>query len=187
MLSYMAKAPSTAASFDGSGQVWFKIWQQGPTFNPVTWPLSQVYTASLPASLPSGEYLLRIEQLGLHNPYPAALPQFYLSCAQISIANGGSGSPGPLVSIPGHVKGTESGYTVNIYNNFNSYTFLGPAVWTGGSGSTNPPPTTTAGNTTPTTTFQTTTRPQTTTTSAPSTGGAPLYGRKYFLVVVASV
>lgn len=193
---YMAKAPGSVASFDGSGTVWFKIWQQGPTFNPVTWPLSQTYTASLPASLPAGEYLLRIEQLGLHNPYPAALPQFYLACAQISIASGGSGSPGPLVAIPGYVKGTEPGYTVNIYNNFNSYTPLGPAVWSGGNSgpapTTAPAPTTTRGPA-PTTTMQTTTRaPQVTTTTrapvvttttrapattAPATGGSPLYGQ----------
>jgi hypothetical protein len=31
--SYMAKAPSTAASFDGSGKVWFKILDIGPTFS----------------------------------------------------------------------------------------------------------------------------------------------------------
>lgn len=38
---YMAKAPSTAAAFDGSGQVWFKILDIGPTFtNQVaTWNL----------------------------------------------------------------------------------------------------------------------------------------------------
>lgn len=38
---YMAKAPTTAAAFDGSGQVWFKILDIGPTFtNQVaTWNL----------------------------------------------------------------------------------------------------------------------------------------------------
>lgn len=42
--SYLAKAPSTAAAYDGSGAAWFKIWQQGPTFgNPVTWPLARKF------------------------------------------------------------------------------------------------------------------------------------------------
>ena len=127
---------------------------------------------NIPSGTPSGEYLFRTEQLGLHNPYPAALPQFYISCAQIKITNGGSGSPGPLVAIPGHVKGTEAGYTVNIYNNFQSYSFLGPAVWSGGGSGPNPtttagpPPTTTIR---PTTTFTTTPRPTTTTTAGPVT------------------
>lgn len=173
---YLAKAPSTAASFDGSGQVWFKFWERGPTFNPVTWPLTISHSASLPSGLPNGEYLLRVEQLGLHNPYPAALPQFYVGCAQISVSGGGSGTPGPLVSIPGHIKGNEPGYTVNIYNGFTSYSMLGPAVWNGGG--SNPQPTTTAGpvvTTRPGVTTTTPIRPTTTTpvrpTTTPPTGG----------------
>jgi len=69
-----------------------------------------------------------MQQLGIHNPYPAGIPQFYIGCAQITVTNGGSGTPGPLVSIPGFIKGDEPGYTVNIYNGFTSYTVPGPAV-----------------------------------------------------------
>ena len=37
----MAKAPTTASAFDGSGTVWFKIKDYGPTFSngQATWPL----------------------------------------------------------------------------------------------------------------------------------------------------
>ncbi|KAG4422640.1 hypothetical protein IFR04_004261 [Cadophora malorum] len=135
---YMAKAPTTAKEYDGSGQRWFKIVEIGPTFsggNP-TWPLWLTYTYRIPPATPNGEYLLRIEQLALHNP--GGVPQFYISCAQISVTGGGSGTPGPLVSIPGHVKGTETGYTVNIYNNFKSYALVGPSVWAG-QNDTSPP------------------------------------------------
>ena len=38
---YMAKAPSTAAAFDGSGNVWFKILDIGPTFPGGTWDLKR--------------------------------------------------------------------------------------------------------------------------------------------------
>ncbi|RDL40938.1 Uncharacterized protein BP5553_00917 [Venustampulla echinocandica] len=133
---YMAKVPSgqTAATFDGSGAVWFKTQDIGPTFDSngnAVWNLAQTYTSKLPAGLPSGDYLLRVQQLAIHNPYPAGIPQFYISCAQVTVTNGGSGNPGPLVSIPGFIKGDESGYTANIYNNFKSYTVPGPAVWNG--------------------------------------------------------
>ncbi|KAH7417659.1 glycosyl hydrolase family 61-domain-containing protein [Cadophora sp. MPI-SDFR-AT-0126] len=131
---YMAKAPGSAADFDGSGQVWFKILDLGPTFDAsgtATWPLAQTYTYNIPKALPNGNYLLRVQQLGIHNPYPAGIPQFYISCAQVTVTGGGSGSPGPLVSIPGFIKGDEPGYTVNIYNNFKNYTVPGPAVWSG--------------------------------------------------------
>jgi len=133
----MAKAPTTAAAFDGSGAVWFKILDIGPTFaadGTSTWPLSQTYTSTFPKQLPTGEYLLRIQQLGIHNPYPGGTPQFYIGCAQVSVTNGGTGNPGPVVSIPGFVTGTEPGYVVNIYSNFHNYTVPGPAVWSGAAG-----------------------------------------------------
>ena len=147
----MAKAPGSAADFDGSGQVWFKILDLGPTFDAsgtATWPLArtffvkfhtssltdgivETYSYTVPKALPNGDYLLRVQQLGIHNPYPAGIPQFYISCAQVTVTGGGSGTPGPLVSIPGFIKGDEPGYTVNIYSNFKNYTVPGPAVWSG--------------------------------------------------------
>jgi hypothetical protein len=44
ILRYMAKAPAAAVDFDGSGQVWFKILDLGPTFGSgtVTWPLARL-------------------------------------------------------------------------------------------------------------------------------------------------
>jgi hypothetical protein len=76
------------------------------------------YSVTIPTQIAAGEYLLRIEQLAIHNP--GSPPQFYISCAQIKVTGGGSGSPSPVTKIPGHVKKTDSGYTANIYSNFNS-------------------------------------------------------------------
>lgn len=153
----MAKAPGAAVDFDGSGEVWFKILDMGPTFSggKATWPLyglcssclsstrltrsSDTYSYHIPSNLPSGDYLLRFEQLGIHNPYPAGTPQYYIECAQITVTNGGTGTPGPLVSIPGWVKGDEPGYVVNIYDpSFSSYVTPGPDVWADQGTGTNP-------------------------------------------------
>lgn len=90
--------------------------------------LSDTYSYNMPKNLPSGHYLLRFEQLGIHNPYPAGTPQCYIECDQVTVINGGTDTPGPLVSIPGWVKGNEPGYTVNIYNGLTNYTTPGPAV-----------------------------------------------------------
>ncbi|KFZ10488.1 hypothetical protein V502_08085 [Pseudogymnoascus sp. VKM F-4520 (FW-2644)] len=130
---YMAKAPTTADSFDGSGDVWFKIKDIGPTFSggAATWDLGLTYSVTIPASVPDGEYLLRIQQLAIHNPWPGGIPQFYISCAQIAVTGGGSGTPGPLVAIPGAFAETDPGYTANIYSDFTSYTVPGPEVWQG--------------------------------------------------------
>jgi len=128
---YMSKAPSTAAEYLGDGG-WFKIQDWGPTFSggSSTWPLRQTYTFNIPSCLASGEYLLRIQSLAIHNPYPGGIPQFYVSCAQVSVTGGsGSKTPSPTVSIPGAFHSTDPGYVVNIYSNFNNYTVPGPAVW----------------------------------------------------------
>ncbi|KAH8599377.1 glycoside hydrolase family 61 protein [Bisporella sp. PMI_857] len=127
---YMAKAPSTAAAFDGSGSVWFKILDIGPEFPGGTWnaALKQSFTFNVPSCIPAGEYLIRIQQLAIHNP--GALPQFYIGCAQVKVTGGGSKDLGPKVAIPGAFKATDPGYTANIYNNFVSYTIPGPAVAT---------------------------------------------------------
>jgi len=119
---YMSKAPGLVADYDGSGQ-WFKFQDWGPTGS--NWNLKNAYTSNIPKCIPDGEYLLRIQQLGIHNP--GAPPQFYISCAQIKVTNGGSASPSPLVSIPGAFKASDPGYTANVYGGgANNYIVPGP-------------------------------------------------------------
>ncbi|KAI0505365.1 endoglucanase II [Xylaria bambusicola] len=128
---YMSKAPSAAANYDGSGE-WFKIKDFGPTFNggSASWPLQQTYSYTIPKCIENGEYLLRIQSLAIHNPWPAGIPQFYISCAQVKVT-GGSGTANPTHAlIPGAFKESDPGYTANIYSNFNSYTVPGPAPLT---------------------------------------------------------
>lgn len=127
---YMAKAPGAAVDFDGSGSVWFKILDIGPIFPGGTWNLLQTYTFDIPSCIPAGDYLLRIQSLAIHNPWPAGIPQFYIECAQITVTGGGSTSLGPTVAIPGAFKDTDPGYTANIYSDFTSYVVPGPAVAT---------------------------------------------------------
>jgi hypothetical protein len=115
-----------ATKADGSTS-WFKIKEIGPKFPGGTWDMEQSYSVSIPSCVPAGDYLVRIEQLAIHNP--GATPQFYISCAQVKVTGGGSKSFSG-VKIPGHIKATDPGYTANIYNNFNSYTVPGPAVST---------------------------------------------------------
>ncbi|KAH7079233.1 fungal cellulose binding domain-containing protein [Paraphoma chrysanthemicola] len=135
---YMAKAPAgkTAATFDGSGAVWFKVQSQGATFTggQIGWPSSgktQVFL-TLPKALPSGEYLVRVEHIALHSANAVGGAQFYLSCAQIKVNNGGSGNPGPLVSFPGAYSASDPGILFKLYYPVpTSYTPPGPPVWTG--------------------------------------------------------
>ncbi|KAG6849148.1 hypothetical protein H0H93_010937 [Arthromyces matolae] len=100
---YLGQAPGNASDWDGSGEAWFKIAEWSATFNPVNFTdvgLTEL-TTTIPQDTPSGQYLVRGEQIGLQNP-PA---EFYLGCAQINIVNGGSGNPSK-VSIPGYISET---------------------------------------------------------------------------------
>ncbi|KAF9057523.1 glycoside hydrolase [Panaeolus papilionaceus] len=134
---YIAKAPSSAASFDGQGTVWTKIYSSG-LLNPSSqqWATDVVnsnagkHSVKIPSSLPAGEYLLRAEIIALHvaSSYPGA--QFYIGCAQVKVTGGGSGNP-PKIAIPGYYKASDPGITVNIYNNLQSYTAPGGSVWSG--------------------------------------------------------
>ena len=80
----------------------------------LTTKLPGSYSFQIPSCIPAGDYLIRIQQLGIHNPWPAGIPQFYISCAQVTVTGGGSGNPGPTVSIPGAFKATDPGYTANV-------------------------------------------------------------------------
>lgn len=75
--------------------------------------LTDTYTATIPSCIPPGDYLLRIQSLGIHNPWPAGIPQFYISCAQITVTGGGSANPSTVL-IPGAFKETDPGYTANV-------------------------------------------------------------------------
>jgi hypothetical protein len=126
---YLGKAPGAAASWDGSGANWVKIAEWGATFNPFKFipEGKSELTTTLP-NVPAGEYLLRIEAIGLH---VAGAPQYYISCAQIKVTSGGGSFPGG-VSIPGYVSMSDPGLSVNIYYPIpTSYRVPGPAVWRG--------------------------------------------------------
>ncbi|KIY68911.1 lytic polysaccharide monooxygenase [Cylindrobasidium torrendii FP15055 ss-10] len=135
---YLGQAPDSASSWDGSGKAWFKIFQIGPeqSDNGLKFDVSiQKVTFTLPDSIPDAEYLLRIEHTALHAG--TGKPEFYISCAQLKVSGGSSGSPS-MVEIPGWLSADDPSLTVNIYNwnkPSSDYTNPGPAVYGSGTGS----------------------------------------------------
>lgn len=71
---------------------------------------------TLPEALPSGQYLVRVESIGLHEAQTAGGAQFYLSCGQIEVTGGGNGIPEPLVAFPGAYQPTDPGILIDIWN-----------------------------------------------------------------------
>lgn len=138
-LVYMAKV-SDATTTTITGLQWTKISQQGivdssKVANAGGWssPLTDgQYHFKIPASIPSGHYLLRVETIGLHvaSTYPGA--QFYIGCVQINVTGGGSGSP-TTVSFPGAYHSTDPGIVIDIYYPVpTTYTAPGGNVWPSG-------------------------------------------------------
>lgn len=62
-----------------------------------------------------GDYLLRIEHIGLHGAGESGGAQFYPSCAQVTVEGSGSGTPAPTASFPGAYSADDPGILINIY------------------------------------------------------------------------
>ncbi|CAI4212816.1 unnamed protein product [Parascedosporium putredinis] len=111
-----APTGTSAANFQGDGNVWFKIAESGPTVTSGALPglvmqtqrvaperetLTPISTGkgtvsvTIPKCIPNGDYLLRVEHIALHSASAVNGAQFYLSCAQIRVTGGGSTQPPP--------------------------------------------------------------------------------------------
>lgn len=136
---YMSKAPSTAAAYDGSGD-WFKIYEEGVCdggdFTSTAWCDygRDTIAAKIPKDTPNGEYLVRVEHIGVHRSH-VNQPEHYVSCMQVKVQGGGSGTPGPMVKFPGAYKASDPYANFSIYNGRKAFPMPGPAVWAGGAGS----------------------------------------------------
>jgi len=143
LFAYMAKVPegTTAAEWTGNGTVWFKIYEDQPQNGgyELSWPNMNKasFTFTLPSCL-SGQYLFRIEHLGLHVASTVNGVQPYLACSNLNIAGSSDASPAAgspyLVSFPGAYSPTDPGILIDIYNNINpsAYVTPGPKVWSCG-------------------------------------------------------
>ncbi|KAI5918018.1 glycoside hydrolase family 61 protein [Camillea tinctor] len=136
---YMARVPDGADinTWDPAGNVWFKagsITAVPPMGSgEQTWPAYNKKTVefTIPKAVPSGKYLVRVESIALHQAQSIGGAQIYLSCAQVEVTGGGSGTPGPLVAFPGAYKASDPGLMWSYYPVPTSYTAPGPAVWSG--------------------------------------------------------
>ncbi|KFY44241.1 hypothetical protein V495_03566 [Pseudogymnoascus sp. VKM F-4514 (FW-929)] len=136
---YLSKAPSTAASYDGSGD-WFKISELGAVISSsaITFPASDIsqYTFKIPSSTRKAPFLSIFFDgkihIALHSASTVNGAQFYISCAQLKISGSGGGSPKPTIKLPGGYSATDPGILIGIYWPIpTTYTIPGPAVWSG--------------------------------------------------------
>jgi len=168
LMVYLAKSET------GSGNVWFKIYEDG--FSNGQWAVDRLLAnkgrvdVTIPSDIAPGNYLLRGEILALHASYDLNGVQPYVGCVELTISGSGKAAPAG-VAIPGVYKNTDSGMLFDRFQAFTSYPIPGPAVYKSGSASTP----STSGSSTPATSAPTsappvapTTRP----TSPPATNPA---------------
>lgn len=159
---YMKKV-SDATTATATGDGWFKISHEGVINNDFCTDrlrkASAPQTGTIPSGIEPGDYLIRAELITLNDAAPAQdaggkeQPQFYISCAQITVS-GTSGSITPdTVSIPGYLNHDSPGLIYNIWTkkDFSDYQIPGPAplASSGGGGGTgsNPAPSKVVSNT----------------------------------------
>jgi expansin (peptidoglycan-binding protein) len=133
ILYYLAK------SSDGSGAVWFKIYEDGYDASSGQWATDKMIanrglmTITLPSDIAPGNYLLRGEIFALHNAYVIDGVQPYVGCVELTISGSGSATPAG-VSIPGVYSDTDAGLNVDVYQPIAvPYPIPGPALYVSGS------------------------------------------------------
>ncbi|RDW86996.1 lytic polysaccharide monooxygenase auxiliary activity family 9 protein [Aspergillus mulundensis] len=115
-----------------------KIYEIGPsafTSDGIEWGVTGLdqITFGIPDATPAGQYLLRIEHIGLHGASVYGGAEFYFNCAQLEILGDGTATPGPTVLFAGAYTGYEPGILFDMYSKrFVNYTMPGPAVWPAG-------------------------------------------------------
>ncbi|KAK1761514.1 glycosyl hydrolase family 61-domain-containing protein [Echria macrotheca] len=135
MSFYLARVPDgeSVNTWKGDGAVWFKIYQEQPNFGQqLTWPSNgkSSFPVTIPRCIKAGNYLLRVEHIGLHAASTSGGAQFYISCAQLKVTGGGSTEPSEKVSFPGAYKASDPGILINInYPVPTSYKNPGPSVF----------------------------------------------------------
>ncbi|KAF4988094.1 hypothetical protein FGRMN_9960 [Fusarium graminum] len=169
-LAYMSDAGGDVKSYDGSGD-WFKIMEEGVCnaggdFTKDAWCNYDSATADvkIPQGTPNGEYLLRVEHIGVHRSH-VNQPEHYVSCAQVKVTGGSTGKvDAEMVKFPGAYKETDEYANFSIYNGAKAFPMPGPKVWDGAASAGGAAPATGGDATTPATGGETT---------APATGNAP--------------
>lgn len=133
-------AVETGGALSGNGATW-PAYRKGLQMYPLVQFFSKLtrvpftektqVSFTVPKSIPSGNYLVRVESIALHLAQNPGGAQFYISCGQVKVTDGGSGTPGPLVAFPGAYKSNDPGLLWPNSPPRTSYTAPGPAVWVG--------------------------------------------------------
>ncbi|KAI1266656.1 glycosyl hydrolase family 61-domain-containing protein [Xylariaceae sp. FL1019] len=127
-------------SDDPTGTGWFKLWDYGYDEASQTWATEKliandgIVSMEIPATMPSGQYFIRMEIIALHN-LAAGPAQFYIGCTQVSVEGSSSALDVPsddIVSIPGYIQASDPAVNFNSHPDAEKhfpYILGGPSVY----------------------------------------------------------
>jgi len=93
---------------------------------------NNTWEVKIPASLKSGNYVLRNEIIALHNAGTVNGAQNYPQCFNLKVTGGGSASLPPGVSAQQIYRPNTPGIVFNVYGAFQTYPIPGPPLWKAG-------------------------------------------------------
>ncbi|KAL0066777.1 hypothetical protein AAF712_006169 [Marasmius tenuissimus] len=100
------------------------------------------YTSKIPSGLKKGQYMLRSELAAVHNPWNGNYgtgPQNYVGCLQVEVVNGGD-TELPYGTKAGSLYATDGDLAhYSVFTSPASFPEVGPGMWNGASGSSQPP------------------------------------------------
>lgn len=121
MTAWLAKVDN-AATTSHADLDWFKVAEDNLDTATGTWGVDNVISGGgwhsfvLPSCIAPGQYLLRIELIGLHGASVTGEAQFYGSCAQIEVTGSGGFTPSETAKIPGSYSPEDPSIKIGIYD-----------------------------------------------------------------------
>ncbi|KAJ1727306.1 hypothetical protein LPJ72_006003, partial [Coemansia sp. Benny D160-2] len=122
-------------SSQGEGNVWFKVFEQGWDTEAKQWCTVMVidndgfFDVTIPAEIPSGDYIVRAELLALHKANKEGGAQFYPNCLVVTVNNGRASSQPKGYAIPGIYTPTDPGILYSRSSDPNTYIIPGPPLF----------------------------------------------------------
>jgi hypothetical protein len=128
-LSRLPESMNSLMDYDGSGD-FFKIAYAGPK-DKSTWNTMDhtEVNFTIPASTPSGQYLLRTEHFLPSRNHGQS--QWFVNCAHVEVMGGGQGRPGPMVRFPNAYSEDSPSIWFQTPEDLDLYVEPKPDVWKG--------------------------------------------------------
>lgn len=144
VLTYVANCGSgdnACSTVDKTTLEWVKIDEAAIDLDTQTWATADLisnnnsWTVTVPSGLASGSYVFRHEIIAMHGANSEGGAQNYPFCMNIAITGGGSDSPSGTLGTALYTS-TDPGILFNPYTTLTNYTIPGPALYSGGTDST---------------------------------------------------